>query len=186
LDKVAEGTFRHDLFFRLSTFRVDIPPLRNRREDIALLAEHFMTLLAEKNRQPRTSLSADALHELQNRSWWGNVRELRNALEHALVLARGGAIGKEHLPAPVLPAGHAPTDTNEAIDGLLRAWADGQLNEQNPSDLIHERLLALVEPPVLAAALERSHGQVATAARRLGLHRITLRKKLDQYGISAK
>ncbi len=100
-DLVADGSFRHDLYFRLSTFQIDVPPLRNRSDDIPALAEHFIHMLSEKNTAPAARLSPEALAELMRRPWHGNVRELRNAIEHALVLARGGVIAVEHLPAPV-------------------------------------------------------------------------------------
>ncbi len=101
--RVAEGRFRHDLYFRLITFEIEIPPLRQRREDIAELAAHFLTGLAAKNEQSRPAISAEALAELQRRPWLGNVRELRNAIEHAMILARGGIIAPEHLPPPLAP-----------------------------------------------------------------------------------
>ena len=80
---MAEGSFRQDLYFRLMTFEIEIPPLRERREDIAALTEHFLTVLADKNGCPRPILPAEALRTLQERPWYGNVRELRNAIEHA-------------------------------------------------------------------------------------------------------
>ncbi len=96
---MATGQFREDLFFRLSVFPIHIPPLRERRDDIPALAEHFL-------KQPRLPdvaeihLSREVLEELHSRPWVGNVRELRNAIEHAAIVARGQPIRVEHLPAP--------------------------------------------------------------------------------------
>ena len=84
--RAAEGAFRHDLYFRLVTFEIDLPPLRQRREDIPLLAEHFVLALAAQNGWPRSAISPEAAAALESRPWYGNVRELRNAVEHALVL----------------------------------------------------------------------------------------------------
>ena len=181
--RVAEGTFRHDLYFRLITFEIELPPLRQRREDIGPLAEHFLDVLADRNPGPRPSLSAEALAELRRREWFGNVRELRNAIEHAMILARGGIIAPEHLPPPLLPAGLGRAAPEEAIAMLIHTWAQAQLDGREEVQDLYERLLRLVEPPLLKAALQHAGGQCLAASRRLGLHRTTLRKKLDELGI---
>ena len=102
-ERVVQGKFREDLFFRLITFEVEIPPLRERRSDVAELTEHFLDVLSAKNGCPRPPLAAETLAALEGRQWYGNVRELRNAVEHAMILARGGAILPEHLPPPTPP-----------------------------------------------------------------------------------
>jgi two-component system nitrogen regulation response regulator GlnG len=181
--RVAEGEFRHDLYFRLVTFELALPPLRERREDIRELAEHFVHLLAAKNHMAEPSISRDLLVELERRPWYGNVRELRNAIEHAMILATGGNLTPEYLPAPTPAAFTANVIQEEAIATLVRQWSEAQLDLSEPGEDLHERLLALVEPPLLEAAAAHFHGQAATAARRLGLHRTTLRKKWDRYGI---
>ena len=182
--RVAEGRFRHDLYFRLITFEIELPPLRQRREDIGPLAEHFLDVLAARNPGPRPTISPEALAELRGRDWYGNVRELRNAVEHAMILARGGIIAREHLPPPVLPAGAGgDAGQEETIALLLRTWAQGQLEGPAEIEDLYARLLRLVEPPVLKAALQHAGGQCLAASRRLGLHRTTLRKKLDELGI---
>ena len=180
-ERVAEGAFRHDLYYRLVTFEIEIPPLRRRADDIRPLAEHFLTLLAAAGDRPPPLLCREVLAELQQRPWHGNVRELRNAIEHAMVLARGGAIGVEHLPEPAPVTASAVRE--EALTTLIRGWAESSLDDPASADDLHQRLLELVEPPLLEVALTYSHGQCAAAARRLGLHRTTLRKKIDQYGI---
>ncbi len=182
-ERVARSEFRHDLYFRLVTFEIELPPLRQRPDDIAPLVEHFMATLAHKAGLAMPAISSEALAELGRLPWYGNVRELRNAIEHALVLARDGTIGVHHLPPPLpaaVVAGHVQTD---AIGTLIRQWARTRLAGAEPPENLYEELLALVEPPLLQVAIEQCHGQCATAARRLGLHRTTLRKKLDQYGI---
>jgi two-component system nitrogen regulation response regulator GlnG len=184
--RVAEGKFRHDLYFRLITFAIEIPPLRQRYEDVAELAGHFLDGLAAKNGRPRPALSAEALAELQRRPWLGNVRELRNAIEHAMILARGGIIAPEHLPPPlgemVGEIGSGLIFQEEAIASLVRQWAERQLRDPAGEDL-YDRLLKWVERPLLQTAMEHCGGQCLAAARRLGLHRTTLRKKLDDLGI---
>ncbi len=181
--RVAEGTFRHDLYFRLITFEIELPPLRERREDIGPLVEHFLDVLADRNPGPRPTVSPEALAELRRRDWFGNVRELRNAIEHAMILARGGIIVREHLPPPVLPGGLGHAGQEEAIAMLIRAWAQAQLGRDEEIQDLYERFLRLVEPPLLRAAMQHAGGQCLAASRRLGLHRTTLRKKLDELGI---
>ncbi len=186
LKKVKEGTFRHDLYFRLGAFRIDIPPLRNRREDIGELAEHFLGALGP----PTTGvpvISESTLRELERRPWFGNVRELRNAMEHALIVARSGTIEPEHLPPPAeavwLDVAESAPSLESQLATVIERWAGVRLDGDAEQGQVYEQLLRLIEPPLFQAALARHQGQCAAAARRLGIHRTTLRKKLDQYGI---
>jgi two-component system nitrogen regulation response regulator GlnG len=182
---VETGTFRHDLYFRLASFHLHLPPLRDRRDDIEELAEHFLGQLgADDGRRAR--LGPEALSELKRRPWRGNVRELRSALEHAATLAGSGAIAVEHLPPPVplaMLAGDGQDDDPAKIESLIGRWTAARLAAGDAEGTLHEEFLALVEPPLIREALRRHHHQVAAAARELGLHRTTLKKKMDQYGI---
>ena len=180
--RVAEGKFRHDLYYRICTFEIELPSLAQRREDIPELVEHFLNLLSAKHGLARPKVASEALQELMNRPWHGNVRELRNAVEHALVLARGNIILPEHLPPPASPLPHELSQ-DQAIRMLLRQWAEAELARTPQIENLYEKFLQLVEPPLLEAVLQQAQGQYAAAARRLGLHRITLRKKLQQYSI---
>ena len=179
---VADGRFRHDLFFRLNTFEIRLPALRERTDDIALLAMHFLGRFTRRaDRAQPAGFTPDALAELARRPWHGNVRELRNAIEHALVLARDETIRPEHLPTAATAAPGEPVgDLRQA----LRAWATAHWQPSGEATDVYQQLLELVEPPVLAVALEQHQGQCAAAARSLGLHRVTLRKKLQSYGLS--
>jgi two-component system nitrogen regulation response regulator GlnG len=185
--RVAEGAFRHDLYFRLVTFEIELPPLRQRRSDIGVLAQHFADILAAKNGWPGGPISAEVRSVLESRPWYGNVRELRNAIEHALVLARGGAIAPEHLPPPTPPSITTDSIREETIAKMVRQWTELQLAgaEQQAADL-YERLLAIVEPPLLETVLRHHGGQRVAAAQQLGLHRATLRKKMQQFGIEGR
>ena len=121
---MASGQFREDLFFRLSVFQIHIPPLRERRDDIPVLAEHFL----KQPRLPNVAeihLSKHVLEELHSRRWVGNVRELRNAIEHAAIVARGQQIRVEHLPAAATGASSDGTrDLREIQEQIIR-WSDG-------------------------------------------------------------
>jgi two-component system nitrogen regulation response regulator GlnG len=177
---VAGGVFRQDLLFRLNTFSMRLPPLRERKEDIPVLVEHFVHLLSSPSARP--SIPPATLAELEQRPWYGNVRELRNVIEHALMLARGGVVLGEHLPPPVARSIAEPTDLVATIRGGLQAWAQQQWQAGRQPDDVYQRLLQLIEPPVLEVAIDQHRGQFAAAARSLGLHRMTLRKKMEQYG----
>jgi two-component system nitrogen regulation response regulator GlnG len=185
-EKVAEGTFRHDLYFRLITFEIEMPPLRERRDDIAALVEHFVDMLLDRTPGPRPSMSPEAMAELRRREWFGNVRELRNAIEHALILARGGIIAREHLPPPLLPSGLGRGSEEDALATLIRTWAAAQLQGSPEVQDLYERFLRMVEPPLLKTAMLHAGGECLAASRRLGIHRTTLRKKLDDLGIGGE
>lgn len=184
---IKQGKFRHDLYFRLCTFQIDIPPLRKRVGDIRLLAEFFLERFVDRQTGMQHRLTPEAIAELERRPWYGNVRELRNAIEHAALRARGGTILPEDLPAPVsqsfLGLEEAQAGSDAELHVLLKQWAEQQLSDPEAAAGIYEKLLTLVEPPVMEVALEKFHGQCAPAARCLGLHRTTLSKKLKQYGI---
>ncbi len=181
--KVEAGEFRHDLFFRLCTFEIDLPPLRDRPEDISLLSQHFAAQFGSES----AALAKETISELQHRPWYGNVRELRNAIEHALVLARRGVVMPEHLPPP-LPnlwqAGAAASalPTEELADALSRMARD-LASDPDIAGTVYDRFLQQVEPPLLTAVMDKCGQQFAPAARVLGLHRTTLKKKLTQYEI---
>jgi DNA-binding NtrC family response regulator len=181
---MAAGEFREDLFFRLSVFQIHLPPLRERREDIPSLADHFLRQVPLAN-VAAMPLTADVLNELRNRAWTGNVRELRNAIEHAAIVARGQPIRPEHLPAATARLDLiAPSNTIE-IQGLLALWARRAFRDQDGSGdaTVYEQFLQLAEPPVLRALLEECGHNRAAAAQILGIHRATLRQKLLKYGI---
>jgi two-component system nitrogen regulation response regulator GlnG len=185
-DRVAGGLFRHDLYFRLCAFSIHLPPLRERPDDIADLAEYFTTELANPPGTPKVAITAEALSELQSRPWYGNIRELRNTIDHALILARGRAIVPEHLPPPVkiAPEDSPRADVQANVVAAARQWAEENAEDVALHGQLYERLVGIVEPPLLDVALQRYKGQIAKAARALGLHRTTLRKKLEEHGLS--
>ncbi len=182
-DRVATAEFRHDLFYRLMTFVIDVPPLRARTGDILELADAFVQEFSSHGAGATTAtLSEPARAELERRIWHGNVRELRNAMEHAVIRARGGLITPDHFPSPApAPADVSGPGGSLPLERLLEDWVNERL-ASNPDDL-YEQLLGLVEPPLLKAALQAAGGQNVAAARLLGIHRGTLRKKLEQHGM---
>jgi two-component system nitrogen regulation response regulator GlnG len=177
---VSEGRFRQDLFFRLNVFQIHLPPLRERLDDLVPLAEHFLQRLA-----PRTlPLLPETVKFLRSLPWLGNVRELRNALEHATIVARQGPLLPEHFP-PSLAAG-AERSGADALSAAVRQWLVERLQKTDgaPPAELYVELLAAVEKVLLEDVLKRVHGSRWEAARWLGLNRATVRKKLAQYGLA--
>jgi two-component system nitrogen regulation response regulator GlnG len=171
---IADGTFRQDLFYRLAGFEIRLPPLRERREDLLPLAEHFL----RQSRVPHSAtarFSKSAIEELMVRAWPGNVRELRNAVEHGALLARGGMIEPQHLPPALAPS--VPPGAN-SLDELVREWTLEQLAIAPDVPNLYERFLAEVEPALFHTVLDRVLQNRSAAAEILGIHRATLRKRL--------
>jgi two-component system, NtrC family, nitrogen regulation response regulator GlnG len=177
---VAEGRFRHDLYFRLNVFQIPLPPLRERPEDIPALADHFLGRF-----EPRAlPLPSETICFLQGLSWFGNVREFRNALEHAAIVSRGGPLLPEHFPALAGDPGSVATPALQ-LGAAVRKWVHERLRTAGgtaPTDLYAE-LLRSVEPPLLDEVMQRVDGNRWAAAQWLGLNRATVRKKLGLYGL---
>ncbi len=165
---VRTGAFRQDLYFRLAVVPIELPPLRERREDVPALAGHFLARFAEGMGRGPLELSADALGVLGGRDWPGNVRELRNAIERAVVLSTARLLGAEHF----VPAG---------TEAVRRAASAGAGEEADLS--LPDRIRA-IEVEAIRRALERAKGNKSEAARLLHISRPTLDKKLREYGIS--
>ncbi|MGE3807334.1 MAG: sigma-54-dependent transcriptional regulator [Gemmataceae bacterium] len=180
--KVAEGSFRHDLYFRLNVFQVHLPPLRERIEDLVPLAEHFL-----KRFEPRAlPLVSDTVKYLTSLPWMGNVRELRNALEHAAIVARGGPLLPEHFPALISQV--SPTGSMDSLGQSLRYWVQERIKQSQPeppTDLYAD-MLKQVEPVLLEEVMRRLQGNRWVAAQWLGLNRATVRKKLGLYNLAGK
>ena len=175
---VGEGAFRQDLYFRLAAFEIHLPPLRERVEDIPILAEHFLRQ-SRVNGAVKAHLTDAAIKELCRRTWVGNARELRSAIDHGAVLARGGPIGPEHLPPAVSLSGESPATLEGALAAAARAWAAEELRRNETFDgTMHERMLRVVEPALFNVVLEHTGDNRVAAAEILGIHRATLRKKL--------
>jgi two-component system nitrogen regulation response regulator GlnG len=180
--KVEVGELRHDLYFRLCTFEIDLPPLRERRDDIELLSNHFAIRIAGHP----VAFAEETLAELERRQWYGNVRELRGAIEHALVLARHGVVMPEHLPVamPDLWKTSPQPDAAPAdVAGAISQVARNLLADPKMAGTVYDRFLEQVEPPLLSTVMSKCGQRCAPAARVLGLHRTTLKKKLTQYEI---
>jgi len=162
--EIQEGRFREDLYYRLNVVTVDVPPLRQRREDIPLLADFFLKQYAEKNRRPIEGFTPRATDLLMRHDWPGNVRELENIIERAVIMARGEMITPMEFPIDL-----------QNLDEDLKA---------SRIDLTPGRSLKEVEKVVILRTLEEVEGNRTHAARILGISRRTLQLKLKEYGIN--
>jgi two-component system NtrC family response regulator len=159
------GTFREDLYYRLNVVTIQIPPLRDRREDIPLLLDHFLRKFAEKNRRNVTGLTVAARDALLKYDYPGNVRELENIVERSVLLCRGQVIDMTDLPATVRPG------QRSAADPL-------------PKDL--PGVLAEIERQAIQSALDRSGGVQTQAANELGISERVLRYKMKKYRLESR
>lgn len=179
--KVTEGQFRHDLFFRLNVFQVELPPLRERLEDIPLLIQHFLQRFQRQN----VSVPSETITYLQAQNWLGNVRELRNALEHAVIVARGERLLPEHFPRASIEPSAASHD--QRIQDAIAQWLQEQILQagDSPPENLYGDLLQLVESGLLEDVMRRVNGNRWVAAQWLGLNRATVRKKLATYDLTS-
>jgi two-component system, NtrC family, response regulator HydG len=170
----AEGRFREDLYYRLNVITLTLPPLRDRPDDIPLLAQHFLKRSAERAGKKVEALSADALRALTVYGWPGNVRELENAIERAVVLPQGDAVGEEDLPPEV----RAPSSRPVGGEGDVTALAHLRFTEA--------KALAVnaFERRYLAAVMERAGGNITQAALHAGMDRSNFRRLLKEHGMA--
>ena len=162
---LSENRLRSDLYYRLNTFQIEVPPLRKRKQDIPLLIAAFVKQFAQQLGKPEPDISPEAFQKLLDYSWPGNVRELQNAIEYAVVLARQGVVGVKELPTEIqLP----PALQQAEIAGLPRAGV---------------QTLDDVERTAIIQALAECHGNKKKAAELLGIQRPTLYNKMKRYAI---
>jgi DNA-binding NtrC family response regulator len=173
---VAEGRFRQDLYYRINVVRIDVPPLRERPADIPLLADHFVATHAKEIGKQITGFREDAIDALRRYAFPGNVRELSNIVERAVVLSQRQTLGVDDLPAHVLnntPPEELVAATEAMIDDASAPWAPMPLAE------------ALQEPEkrIILKALRANDWNRQETARQLSINRTTLYKKMKQYGL---
>ncbi|MBK9517290.1 MAG: sigma-54-dependent Fis family transcriptional regulator [Anaeromyxobacter sp.] len=163
-EEIRRGRFREDLFFRLGVFSIALPPLKERREDIPLLVQHFIAKFNAETGKHVQGLTPQAQEVLQGYAWPGNIRELRNTVERAMILADGELLGEEHLPPDMSSSGPEAAGLRLAM-GL-------------PLDL--------VEKDYILASLQRNGGNKARTAELLGISEKTLYNKLNRYTAEAR
>ena len=179
---IAAGTFREDLYHRLHVFPIHMPPLAARCDDIDTLAAHVLARQAAGRATP--TISEAFRVALRSRPWPGNVRELKHAIEYAAVVARGGMLRPEHLPAQPATAASQPVGDATAdaqVVAAVGAWVDAALaTGTTTAGPLHEPLIDLVETTLMQKVVAAAGGNRTAAAKLLGLDRATLRSKLDR------
>ena len=187
-EEVAKNNFREDLFYRLNVVSIYLPPLRNRREDIPRLIDHFLDKYNGVNARSLKRISRDMLNVLMRYPWPGNVRELENAIERAVVLSTSEDFTEELLPLAVrmFAAQRRTSSSSESIETLTRrlseqAMADYEMQEGR----IYELVINQIEHALIERALSKCGGVKTKAADFLGINRNTLNKKVKELGIEA-
>ena len=158
---VRTGKFRQDLFYRLNVIRIELPPLRERSEDIPLLVNHFIEKFSQDAKRRVEGIQPEALAALKSHDWPGNIRELEHTIERAVLLGDGAEIGLEDLPAPMIARGESAFIVGQGIAKQLT---------------LHD-----LERDYIGKILESTHGNKTEAARILGVDRTTLYRKLEEY-----
>jgi nitrogen regulation protein NR(I) len=182
--KAAAGEFRYDLLYRLKVYTIDLPPLRNRKDDLPLLIAHFLKVLNRDLRKRVTSVAPEALRLLELYPWPGNVRELQSAIKHSYVQSSGEVITLECLPTHLrdeLPAYSGGIDT--ASKDLKVVEMIGQLMRRGEPD-IYAKVTAAVDRVILETVLRHVKGNQVHAAEVLGMSRTTLRAKMRSLGLA--
>ncbi len=168
-DEVAEGRFRQDLYYRLNVITIHLPPLRERKEDIPLLVEHFLDKHRYSDSDKPARISSEALQMIEQYVWPGNVRELENTIERAVVMAQGGVLTSHH----IIFSGRSERSKIVDVARMLR--------EQAPLRAI----IAEAEKLAIIEALEQANGDRSKAAATLGINRQQLYSRMRDYGLSA-
>ena len=179
---VAEGRFREDLYHRLNVMRIEVPPLRQRKEDIPELARHYLERTADELGVVAKTLSPATVEQMLNYDWPGNVRELVNACRRLSVTAAGREIAVEDLPAELRGPAEGPADDWTAN---LAQWAELKLAAKDSERLLDEALPAF-EKTLIVTALRRARGKRLEAAKLLGWGRNTLTRKIKELGLEGK
>lgn len=173
-EEISKGSFRSDLYHRLNVVSINIPPLRERREDIPLLVEYFIKRANKETGYVIKGFSADFLDALESYSWPGNVRELENTIRRAVIFAKGNMLGKEDLTItnPEISKGFREA-LKHIVEDILRSGGS------KPYDMI----ISDVERILIKKALELTKGNQVKASSLLGITRVTLRKKIEEYNL---
>ncbi len=176
-DALAKGTFREDLYYRFNVVQIKLPPLRERREDIVLLAKHFLKDAERKFETGKKELSREARDLLLKYDWPGNVRELENAIKRACVLSNGAVIEKRDLPLEEAGSGSIKEFLEEKLKRYLKEMT------QMENCRLYETVISEVEKALLRIVLDETGGNQLKAAKTLGINRNTLRTKIREYKI---
>ncbi|MCG8566910.1 MAG: sigma-54 dependent transcriptional regulator, partial [Desulfobacterales bacterium] len=175
-EMIRRGEFREDLYFRINVFPLTCPSLGERKDDITLIIQHFISIHGEKTGKNILGFTPEAMRLMVAYPWPGNIRELRNVVEYAFVLARGKSIRPEHLPEKVVNNKAEPWESSDTKSMVLPAQPSGNLG--------HNVQAGQTQRQQLINALKQADGNQTQAARILGISRVTVWKRMKKYGIS--
>jgi transcriptional regulator with GAF, ATPase, and Fis domain len=183
-DEIDAGHFRDDLYYRLNVVPIYLPPLRERRSDIALLVKYFLERYCEENRRETPPVPADVLRRLQDYEWPGNVRELENYVERSVVLAHDQLVdfdalmagGEKRAPSSRARAADMASQIQSLVRTALQTMPEG-------NGELHGRLLGDLERELIEQVMHQTNGVLVKAAARLGINRNTLHKKLSEFNM---
>jgi two-component system nitrogen regulation response regulator GlnG len=180
---IEKGGFREDLFYRLNVVPIEMPPLRDRTEDIGLLAQHFL-MMAAKDGLPLRKIDDGAVGQLMAMPWRGNIRELKNLIYRLALLCREDTITESTIHQFVEPAHDAdPHIQGASFEAAVAQFLRDQKQRGHLREKLYPRALAQFEIPLLQHVMKQVKGNQLKAAALLGINRNTLRKKLTDYGI---
>jgi nitrogen regulation protein NR(I) len=183
-EELAMGNFRKDLFYRLHLIHIHLPPLRERREDIPPLVEHFIQKANQELNRTVRGVTEGAMKHIKSYAWPGNVRELENQIKRAMVLSREEVL-PEYLFEVDSPVAHLLNQgIEERLLRMVRHYLSELLLTQDAPESPYDKIMGLIEKSLIEETLQRCDGNQMQAARILGMHRSTLRKKISDYQLS--
>jgi two-component system nitrogen regulation response regulator GlnG len=184
--KVQDREFREDLFYRLNVVPVELPPLRQRREDLPLLVDYFLGKAREEYQTNARGVTAEAMALLQGHAWPGNVRELEHALQRAALLSPDALLAPPDFPE--LLNEQATAGNSASLEGLIAAKLQSSLLQIDLQEMnnLYDMVLHQMERPLINIVLDKTRGNQVRAAEVLGINRNTLRKKIQTLGINAR
>ena len=185
LDLVDDGVFREDLYWRLNVLPIQIPPLRQRKEDIPLLAAHFLKLYSNIYNRKVVHLADETIAALEKYHWPGNVRELQNYAERAVVTARGDEFEYDLLPDVVKGERRRKISNVRAadLDGLVQELIQHGVENSTDQDNLFNKIVSRIEKELISQIMAECDNVQVKAAKRLGINRNTLHKKMKDYGL---
>jgi two-component system nitrogen regulation response regulator GlnG len=185
-EKVQKKEFREDLYYRLNVVPLDLPPLRDRREDIPALIDYFLTRAGDEYGTTASGLTKEAMDLLCNYEWPGNIRELENIIQRAALLSPDALLNAADFPSLIM--GHANSGNSASLEGLINQKLQSSLSQIDLQDMnnLYEMVLHQMERPLINIVLAKTRGNQVKAAEVLGINRNTLRKKIQTLNITAK
>jgi DNA-binding NtrC family response regulator len=188
MEMVDEQSFREDLYWRLNVVPIELPPLRQRREDIPQLVAYFLNFYNEINDRYVVHIQRDAMQAMQDYHWPGNVRELQNYVERAVVMADGDELTSDLLPTALRGGEPSRTRIRGAdIESLTYEVVQHGLSSSGPEDgQLHTKIVNRVERELIAQVMHACNNIQTKAAAKLGINRNTLHKKLKEYDLDTQ